>query len=151
MRGRYKLQLASENGGSTGHRLNPHLHPCPPRPLPPHPSPRYQDYQKGDIPVVELPGAPGSSVRVMAGTSSTGGVTGPIRMRNPGLLMDVRLGAGGSFKQEVPEVGVDRVWEACKGLGAVSNRGAQSRSRNGERGKGRGRGRTEFAPLGLRL
>lgn len=65
--------------------------------------PRYQDYQKGDIPVVELPGAPGSSVRVMAGTSSTGGVTGPIRMRNPGLLMDVRLGAGGSFKQEVPE------------------------------------------------
>ncbi|KAG2491833.1 hypothetical protein HYH03_009790 [Edaphochlamys debaryana] len=61
--------------------------------------PRYQDYQKSDIPVVES--SPGASVRVMAGTHS--GVAGPIKMRNPGLLMDVRLGPGANFSQEVPE------------------------------------------------
>lgn len=40
-----------------------------------------------------------ASVRVMAG--SHGGVTGPIKMRNPGLLMDVRLPPGAKFTQEV--------------------------------------------------
>ncbi|GLC68092.1 hypothetical protein PLESTF_000645200 [Pleodorina starrii] len=61
--------------------------------------PRYQDYQRGDIPVVES--SPGASVRVMAGSHA--GVTGPIQMRNPGLLMDVRLAPGASVSQEVPE------------------------------------------------
>lgn len=51
-----------------------------------------------------LDGSGGSSVRVMAGTSTHGGVAGPIKMRNPGLLMDVRLAAGDNFTQEVPEV-----------------------------------------------
>ncbi|EFJ46046.1 hypothetical protein VOLCADRAFT_81996 [Volvox carteri f. nagariensis] len=60
--------------------------------------PRYQDYQRSDIPVVES--SPGASVRVMAG--SHGGAIGPIKMRNPGLLMDVRLAPGASFTQEVP-------------------------------------------------
>ncbi|GIL86172.1 hypothetical protein Vretimale_13815 [Volvox reticuliferus] len=60
--------------------------------------PRYQDYQRGEIPVVES--SPGASVRVMAG--SHGGVIGPIKMRNPGLLMDVRLAPGANVTQEVP-------------------------------------------------
>ena len=41
----------------------------------------------------------GVSVRVMAGTHS--GTTGPIEMRNPGLLMDVTLTKGSTFLQEV--------------------------------------------------
>ena len=64
---------------------------------------RYQDYQKGDIPVVPLDAAGASSVRVMAGSHA--GVAGPIKMRNPGLLMDVRLAANGTFKQEVGAAG----------------------------------------------
>lgn len=59
--------------------------------------PRYQDYQAADIPVAS---AEGASVRVMAGESL--GMTGPIKMRNPGLLLDVRLTPGASFKQLVP-------------------------------------------------
>lgn len=46
---------------------------------------RYQDYQASEIPAVEKDGF---KVRVMAGESH--GVVGPIKMRNPGLLMDVR-------------------------------------------------------------
>jgi hypothetical protein len=60
---------------------------------------RYQDYQKDDIPVVPLDAEGASSVRVMAGVHA--GTTGPIKMRNPGLLMDVRLAPKGTFKQEV--------------------------------------------------
>lgn len=58
---------------------------------------RYQDYQAKDIPVAE---AEGVKVRVMAGTSL--GVSGPIKMRNPGMLLDVRLDKGASFSQPVP-------------------------------------------------
>lgn len=57
---------------------------------------RYQDYQASDIPVVQEGGV---CVRVMAGTHS--GTTGPIEMRNPGLLMDVTLTKGSTFVQEV--------------------------------------------------
>jgi hypothetical protein len=39
----------------------------------------------------------GASVRVMAG--SVGSVTGPIKMRNPGLLLDVRLQPGAVWTQ----------------------------------------------------
>ncbi len=59
---------------------------------------RYQDYQAKDIPVVERDGA---RVRVMAGESS--GATGPIALRNPGLLLDVTLAKGASFTQQVSE------------------------------------------------
>ncbi len=41
----------------------------------------------------------GARVRVMAGESS--GVTGPIALRNPGLLLDVTLAKGASFTQPV--------------------------------------------------
>ena len=57
---------------------------------------RYQDYQASDIPVVQEGGV---SVRIMAGTH--GGATGPIEMRNPGLLMDVTLSQGSTFLQAV--------------------------------------------------
>ncbi len=61
--------------------------------------------------------SPGASVRVMAG--SHGGVSGPIQMRNPGLLMDVRLDPGASFTQEVPTVGA----EAGGGAEGVAGKG----------------------------
>ena len=57
---------------------------------------RYQDYQAEQIPIVEQDGA---KVRVMAGKSH--GVTGPIAMRNPGLLLDVTVAKGATFSQEV--------------------------------------------------
>ena len=57
---------------------------------------RYQDYQAAEIPTVEQDGA---KVRVMAGDSH--GATGPVAMRNPGLLLDVTLAKGASFSQEV--------------------------------------------------
>ena len=41
----------------------------------------------------------GAKVRVMAGVSLA--TTGPIAMRNPGLLLDVQLSPGASFRQEV--------------------------------------------------
>ncbi len=41
----------------------------------------------------------GAKVRVMAGDSH--GATGPIAMRNPGLLLDVTLAKGATFSQEV--------------------------------------------------
>jgi hypothetical protein len=58
---------------------------------------RYQDIQAGEIPVADKDGA---SVRVMAGSSL--GVEGPIKMRNPGLLLDVRLAAGAQLDQVRP-------------------------------------------------
>ncbi|KAJ9521938.1 hypothetical protein QJQ45_024814 [Haematococcus lacustris] len=88
--------------------------------------PRYQDYQASDIPVVDRPEA-GLTVRVMAGESY--GAVGPIKMRNPGMLLDVRqvatkLGKGGSFRQPVP-----REWSGfvyCyEGAGNVSGTAAQ--------------------------
>ncbi len=57
---------------------------------------RYQDYQAKDIPVVDKDGA---RVRVMAGEYS--GVTGPIALRNQGMLLDVTLAKGASFAQPV--------------------------------------------------
>ena len=41
----------------------------------------------------------GVSVRVMAGESMN--TTGPIKMRNPGMLLDCRLSKGSTFKQNV--------------------------------------------------
>ncbi|KAL3157348.1 hypothetical protein ABBQ32_011831 [Trebouxia sp. C0010 RCD-2024] len=58
----------------------------------------------------------GVRVRVMAGSHR--GTTGPIEMRNPGLLMDVTLTEGSTFKQEVP-----RNWNGfvyvCAGSGRI--------------------------------
>ncbi|KAG2434196.1 hypothetical protein HXX76_007922 [Chlamydomonas incerta] len=86
--------------------------------------PRYQDYQKDDIPIVPLGEGGASSVRVMAGTSTAGGVSGPIKMRNPGLLMDVRLAAGAEFKQEVPQ-GWNGFCYVYDGEGKISGSRAQ--------------------------
>jgi redox-sensitive bicupin YhaK (pirin superfamily) len=61
--------------------------------------PRYQDVQAEEIPVAT--DQPGSSVRVMAGTS--GDVTGPLKLRNPGMLLDVRIEKDGEWKHHVPE------------------------------------------------
>merc|ERR1711924_6784 len=62
--------------------------------------PRYQDYQARDIPTV--PAGEGGDVRVMAGEFS--GTKGPIELRNPGLLLDVRLAPGGSkFQHAFPK------------------------------------------------
>lgn len=61
---------------------------------------RYQDYQASDIPVVE-DAAAGSRVRVMAGSHA--GTQGPIKMVNPGMLLDVVLAPGGSVRVEVPQ------------------------------------------------
>lgn len=71
--------------------------------LPTRPSPHththsYQDYQAADIPTVTTDAG---RVRVMAG--SFGGTTGPIVMRNPGLLWDVVLQPGGSLTLPVPQ------------------------------------------------
>lgn len=63
----------------------------------PPPSPRYQDYQAEHIPTAEVPGA--GSIRVMAG--SVGDVRGPVKLRVPGMLLDVRLDAGGALQQPV--------------------------------------------------
>jgi redox-sensitive bicupin YhaK (pirin superfamily) len=57
--------------------------------------PRYQDYQAEDIPTAE---AGGAKVRVMAGSWQN--TTGPIKMRNPGHLMDVQVLPGGKFTHE---------------------------------------------------
>ena len=47
------------------------------------------------------------SVRVMAGESLN--VTGPIKMRNPGMLLDCRLTKGATFRQQVSYGGGGRV------------------------------------------
>lgn len=54
--------------------------------------PRYQDYQAADIPTAS---GDGWSVRVMAG--EVDGAKGPIALRNPGLLYDVRLEPGAAW------------------------------------------------------
>jgi redox-sensitive bicupin YhaK (pirin superfamily) len=60
--------------------------------------PRYQDYQPDQIPTVE--DGRGAKVRVMAGGGALGQkVEGPIKMRNPGMLLDVSLAPGASFTQ----------------------------------------------------
>mmetsp|Transcript_18947 Transcript_18947/g.53090 ORF Transcript_18947/g.53090 Transcript_18947/m.53090 type:complete len:296 (+) Transcript_18947:138-1025(+) len=90
--------------------------------------PHYQDYQAKDIPVVEP--SPGVSVRVMAGQSYN--VTGPILMRNPGLLLDVRLDNRGGqqveFKQIVPHGwnGFAYVYEGSGSIGGTPGRREQN-------------------------
>ena len=59
--------------------------------------PRYQDIKAEEIPTATFPGA---SVRVMAG--SVGDVNGPIKLRNPGTLLDVVIEPGQEYKQHVP-------------------------------------------------
>jgi quercetin 2,3-dioxygenase len=54
--------------------------------------------QATDIPVVQRQ-EDALCVRVMAGQSY--GAVGPIKMRNPGMLLDVRLDSGGRFEQPV--------------------------------------------------
>ena len=58
--------------------------------------PRYQDYQAENIQDVE---GEDVKVRVMAGTYK--GVTGPVVIQNPSMLMDVQLKPGGIFEQPV--------------------------------------------------
>lgn len=57
--------------------------------------------QADSIPSVSEDGA---TVRVMAGQHNS--TVGPIKMRNPGLLMDVTVEKGGKFVQEVGTPGV---------------------------------------------
>jgi redox-sensitive bicupin YhaK (pirin superfamily) len=59
--------------------------------------PRYQDIPKSDIPSVPLGGDCGHA-RVVAGTLL--GTEGPIKMRNPGLLLDVSIHAGSTWSCE---------------------------------------------------
>lgn len=61
--------------------------------------PRYQDLQAHQIPTIES--QPGASVRVMAGDFN--GTVGPLTLRNPGLLFDVRLDPGVEWKQSIPQ------------------------------------------------
>ena len=58
--------------------------------------PRYQDYQADSIQDVEEENL---KVRVIAGTYK--GITGPVVIQNPSMLMDVQLKPGGVFEQEV--------------------------------------------------
>lgn len=61
--------------------------------------PRYQDIQAPDIPVVEF--KDGGHARVMAGVCE--GVEGPLKLRNPGLLLDVTVPASSqTWKQTIP-------------------------------------------------
>lgn len=55
------------------------------------------------------PPPPCPAVRVMAG--SRGGVAGPIKLRNPGMLLDVRLQPGASFTQVGAAPGCPAVWQ----------------------------------------
>jgi len=80
--------------------------------------PRYQDYQADEIPVYESPEV---RVRVMAGTAY--GHTGPIDMRNPGMLLDVTVKPGGKFVTEVPE-DYNVFCYVCDGSGKVGGREA---------------------------
>jgi redox-sensitive bicupin YhaK (pirin superfamily) len=69
-------------------------------PLPPCFHPLFVSIRQAkDIPIAEKDGA---SVRVMAGESLN--VTGPIKTRNPSLLLDCRLSKhAAAFRQPVPE------------------------------------------------
>ena len=58
--------------------------------------PRYQDYQADSIQDVEEENL---KVRVIAGTYK--GVTGPVVIQNPSMLMDVQIKPGGVFTQQV--------------------------------------------------
>ena len=62
----------------------------------------------------------GVSVRVMSGTS--GNVTGPIKMRNPGLLFDVRMQPGAAWEQAVPAEynGFAYVYEGAGSIGGTA-------------------------------
>ena len=60
--------------------------------------PRYQDYQADKIPVSE--NKEGCSVRVLSGEH--GGAVGPVQLKIPGFLFDVRLEKGGSFSKDFP-------------------------------------------------
>ena len=63
--------------------------------------------------------ADGVSVRVMSGSS--GGATGPIKMRNPGLLFDVRMQPGAAWEQAVPAEynGFAYVYEGAGSIGGT--------------------------------
>ena len=60
--------------------------------------PRYQDIDPQDIPIIGT--SSGSSIRVMAGKVAN--TTGPISLRNPGMLLDVRLDAEAEWHHEIP-------------------------------------------------
>jgi len=61
-------------------------------------TPRYQDYEADKIPIFS---GESHSVRVFSGEHS--GVKGPVALKIPGFLLDVRLEAGGSFSHDFPE------------------------------------------------
>lgn len=79
---------------------------------------RYQDYQANEIPSVSKDGA---TVRVMAGESL--GTTGPIKLRNPGFLLDVTLQKGGHFVQPVPAEWTSFAY-VCQGSGRLGSTNA---------------------------
>jgi redox-sensitive bicupin YhaK (pirin superfamily) len=85
--------------------------------------PRYQDYQADEIPTVEKGGV---RVRVMAGESY--GAVGPIKMRNPGMLLDVHVAEGATFSQPVPESynGFCYVYEGAGKIGGAKARPEQN-------------------------
>lgn len=63
--------------------------------------PWYQDLQASDIPVIHLRGEESeSNVRVMAG--EVDGTSGPLKLRNPGLLFDVSLAPGDEWDYDIP-------------------------------------------------
>lgn len=107
--------------------------------------PRYQDYQAEQIPVLEQAG--GARVRVMAGQS--GGVPGPIAMRNPGLLLDVTLPQGATFTQEVPR-DFNGFLYVCDGAGTVSGT-KTSKEQALVLGEGDEVSASTDAPLGMRF
>lgn len=82
--------------------------------------PRYQDYTADQIPSVQ-PTA-GATVRVMAGTIA--GTTGPIKLRNPGMLADVTLEEGATFEHVVPAEYNGFVY-VCEGAGTVGGKAAK--------------------------
>jgi redox-sensitive bicupin YhaK (pirin superfamily) len=81
--------------------------------------PRYQDYQAEDIPIVEKDGV---RVRVMAGSSY--GAEGPVKMRNPGMLLDVHVSEGATFATPVPQefTGFCYVYEGTGKIGGAKAR-----------------------------
>ena len=61
--------------------------------------PMYQDYQADRIPTADA----GANLKVRVMSGEFGGVTGPIKMRNPGFLFDVKLSKGATFSHAFPE------------------------------------------------
>jgi quercetin 2,3-dioxygenase len=61
--------------------------------------PRYQDIQKEEIPTVDVNNGSGA-IRVMAGTVDE--TVGPVKLKYPGLLLDVNVEAGKDIKQKIP-------------------------------------------------